>query len=199
MQLKANKNKMKIILASKSPRRKELMNMLNLEYEVIVSEADETLKEGITIEEQAKRLSYIKAKTVFEETLGDRIVIGSDTMVIKDNKIYGKPKDEEEALKILKELNGTKHQVITGLAILVEKDGKYEEYIDYDITEVYFKNMTDTEIKNWISTGKAMDKAGAYAIQGEFSVFIEKINGNYWAVVGLPIHKVYDILKIINE
>lgn len=190
---------MKIILASKSPRRKELMDMLNLKYEVIVSEAEETLEEGITAEEQAKRLSYIKAKTVFEETSGDRIVIGSDTMVIKDDKIYGKPKNEEDAFKILKELNGTKHQVITGLAILVEKNGKYEEYLDYDITEVHFKNMTDTEIKDWISTGQAMDKAGAYAVQGEFCVFIEKINGNYWSVMGLPIHKVYDILKIINK
>lgn len=190
---------MKIILASKSPRRKEIMDMLNLKYEVIVSEADETLEKGITVEEQAKRLSYIKAEKVFEETTGDRTVIGSDTMVIKDGKIYGKPKNEEDAFKILKELNGSKHQVITGLAILVEKDGKYEEYLDYDMTDVHFKNMTDTEIKNWIATGKAMDKAGAYAIQGEFSVFIKKINGNYWSVMGLPIHKVYDILKIINK
>lgn len=190
---------MKIILASKSPRRKEIMDMLNLKYEIIVSDAEETLEEGITAEEQAKILSYIKAKTVFEETSGDRIVIGSDTMVIKDGKIYGKPKNEEEAFKILKELSDSKHQVITGLAILVERNGKYEEYLDYDITEVHFKNMTDTEIKNWISTGKAMDKAGAYAVQGEFCVFIEKINGNYWSVMGLPIHKVYDILKIINK
>lgn len=190
---------MKIILASKSPRRKELMDMLNLKYEVIVSDADETLEEGLTIEEQAKRLSYIKAKTVFDETTGDRIVIGSDTMVIKNRKIYGKPKDEEDAFRILKELKGTKHQVITGLAILVEKNGECEEYLDYDITEVHFKNMTDEEIKNWIATGKAMDKAGAYAIQGEFAVFIEKINGNYWTVVGLPINKVYDILKGINK
>lgn len=188
---------MKIILASKSPRRKELMDLLNVNYEVIVSEADETLEEGLTIEEQAKRLSYIKAKTVFDETLGDRIVIGSDTMVIKNGKIYGKPKDEEDAFRILKELNGTKHQVITGLAILVEKNGKYEEHLDYDITEVYFKDMTDEEIKKWIATGKALDKAGAYAVQGEFTVYIEKINGNYTTVVGLPIHKVYDVLKNI--
>lgn len=189
----------KIILASKSPRRKELMDMLNLKYEVIVSDAEETLQENVTIEEQSKRLSYIKAKKVFDETTGNRIVIGSDTMVIKNGKIYGKPKDEEDAFKILKELSGTKHQVITGLAVLVERQGKYEEYLDYDITEVYFKNITDTEIRNWIATGKAMDKAGAYAVQGEFSVFIEKINGNYWAVMGLPIHKVYDILKTINK
>ncbi len=190
---------MKIILASKSPRRKELMDMLNLKYEVIVSDAEEILEEGLKIEEQAKRLSYIKAKTVFNETTGDRIVIGSDTMVIKDGKIYGKPKNEEDAFRILKELNGSKHQVITGLAILVERSGKYQEYLDYDITEIYFKNMTDEEIKNWIATGEAIDKAGAYAVQGKFSVFIEKINGNYWSVMGLPIHKVYDILKVVNK
>ena len=189
---------MKIILASKSPRRKELMDMLNLKYEVIVSDAEEILEEGLKIEEQAKRLSYIKAKTVFDETIGDRIVIGSDTMVIKDGKIYGKPKNEEDAFRILKELNGSK-QVITGLAILVERSGKYQEYLDYDITEVYFKNMTDEEIKNWIATGETIDKAGAYAVQGKFSVFIEKINGNYWSVMGLPIHKVYDILKVVNK
>ena len=190
---------MKIILSSKSPRRKELMDMLNLKYEVIVSDAEEILEQGLKIEEQAKRLSYIKAKTVFNETTGDRIVIGSDTMVIKDGKIYGKPKNEEDAFRILKELNGSKHQVITGLAILVERSGKYQEYLDYDITEVYFKNMTDEEIKNWIATGETIDKAGAYAVQGKFSVFIEKINGNYWSVMGLPIHKVYDILKVVNK
>lgn len=188
---------MKIILASKSPRRKELMDLLNVNYEVIVSDADETLEEGLTIQEQAKRISYIKAKKVFDETSGDRIVIGSDTMVIKEDKIYGKPKNEEDAFRILKELNGTKHQVITGLAILVEKDGEYEEYLDYDITEVHFKDMTDEEIKNWIGTGKAIDKAGAYAVQGEFCVFIKKINGNYTTVMGLPIHKVYETLKEI--
>lgn len=188
---------MRLILASKSPRRKELLGMLNLEYEVIVSEADETLEEGIIIEEQAKRLSYIKAKTVFEQTTGDRIVIGSDTMVVKDGKIYGKPQDREDAFRMLKTLQGTKHQAITGLAILVEKDGKYEEYLDYDIAEVYFKEMSDEEINNWIDTGEAYDKAGAYAVQGKFMVFIEKFNGNYATVMGLPIHKVYDILKNI--
>ena len=186
---------MRIILASKSPRRKELLGLLNLEYEVIASKADEILEEGITIEEQAKRLSFIKAKKVFDETTGDRIVIGSDTMVIKNQKIYGKPKDKEDAFKMLKKLQGTKHTVITGLAILVEKDGKYEEYLDYDIAEVYFKEISDEEIYNWIDTGKAFDKAGAYAVQGEFMVFIEKFNGNYATVMGLPIHKVYDILK----
>ena len=191
---------MKIILASKSPRRKELLDLLNLDYEIIVSEAEEILDKNLSIEEQSKKLSYIKAKTVFEQTKGDRIVIGSDTMVIKDNKIYGKPKNEENAFEMLKELKNSKHQVITGLAILVEKDGIYEEYIDYDMAEVYFKDISDEEIKNWINTGEAIDKAGAYAVQGQFMVFIEKFNGNYATVMGLPIHKVYDILKrIVNR
>ncbi len=192
------KLKMKIILASKSPRRKELLDLLKMKYEIKVSNAEEKIEENLTIEEQAKKLAYIKAKTVFDQTEGERTIIGADTMVIKDGKIYGKPKDETDALKILQELNGKRHQVITGIAILAQKDSEYKEYIDYDITEVYLKNMSDEEIKNWIKTGEAMDKAGAYAIQGEFSVFIEKINGNYSTVVGLPIHKVYDILKEIN-
>lgn len=188
---------MKIILASKSPRRKELLDLLNLEYEIKVSNADEKLEPNLSIQEQSKRLSYIKAKTVFDQTSGDRIVIGSDTMVIKNNKIYGKPKDQEDAFHMLEQLKNTKHNVITGLAILVEKNGKYEEYITYDMAEVYFKDMTKEEIEKWLKTGKAMDKAGAYAVQGEFMVFIEKINGNYSTVMGLPIHKVYDILKRI--
>lgn len=186
---------MKIILASKSPRRKELLDLINIKYEVIVSDADETLDKNLSIEEQAKMLAYKKAKAVFDITKEDRIIIGSDTMVIKNNKIYGKPKDEEDAFKMLKELKNTKHQVITSLAILIDKDGKYNEEITYDITDVYIKDMTDDEIKNWIKTGEALDKAGAYAIQGEFTKYIEKINGNYNTVVGLPIHKVYDILK----
>ena len=116
-------------------------------------------------------------------------------MVIKDGKIYGKPHDDQEAFDMLKTLQKDKHQVITGLAVLIERDGKYIEYLDYDIAEVYFNDMTDGEIWDWIHTGKASDKAGAYAIQGEFMVHIEKIDGNYATVMGLPIHKVYDILK----
>ena len=186
---------MKIILASKSPRRKELLDLLNLEYEIIVSDAEEILEDNLTIGEQVKKLSYIKAKTVFDKTSGDRIVIGSDTMVVKNNKIYGKPKDEEHAFEMLSELKNSKHEAVTGFTILVERNGRYEEYIEYDMAEVYFKDMTNEEIINWINTGKSLDKAGAYAVQDEFIVFIEKFNGNYSTIMGLPIHKVYDILK----
>lgn len=186
---------MKIILASKSPRRKELLDLIHVNYEVMVSEVEEVLEPNLSIEEQAKNLSYQKAKAVFNKTIGDRIVIGSDTMVVKNNKLYGKPKSEEEAINMLKELKNGKHQVITGLAILIEKDGQYKQEIEYDITEVYINDMSEQEILEWVESGNASDKAGAYAIQGEFAKHIEKINGNYTTVVGLPIHKVYASLK----
>lgn len=189
---------MKIILASKSPRRKELLDLIHVNYEVMVSEVEEVLEPNLSIEEQAKNLSYQKAKAVFNKTTGDRIVIGSDTMVVKNNKPYGKPKSEEEAINMLKELKNGKHQVITGLAILIEKDGQYKQEIGYDITEVYINDMSEQEILEWVKSGNASDKAGAYAIQGEFAKHIEKINGNYTTVVGLPIHKVYKILKNNN-
>ena len=112
---------MKVILASKSPRRKELMDLLGIKYEIMVSEEDETLEEGLSLEEQSKKLGYIKAKAVFDKTSEDRIVIGSDTMVIKNGKMFGKPKDKEDAVKMLNMLKNDKHQVITSIAILVQK------------------------------------------------------------------------------
>ena len=187
---------MKVILASKSPRRKELMDLLGIDYEIIVSNADETLEEGMSFEEQSKRLGYIKAKAVFDETSGDRIVIGSDTMVMKDGKLYGKPKDREDAIRMLNELKNDNHQVFTSLGILVQKGDKYEEYIDCDITDVYFSDNSEIEIERWVDSGEAYDKAGAYGIQSsKFAVFIDKIDGNYSTVVGLPINKLYNILK----
>lgn len=186
---------MKIILASKSPRRKELLDLLHLPYDIIVSEVEEIRNPKLTIEEQAKQLSYQKAKAVFDKTEGDRVIIGSDTMVMKNKKIYGKPKNEEEAIQMIQELKNGVHQVITGLSILIEKQGQYQEQIEYDITEVTMREITDQEILDWVKSGNALDKAGAYAIQGEFAKHIEKINGNYTTVVGLPIHKVYNILK----
>ena len=186
---------MRIILASKSPRRKELMDLLGVNYEVMVSEAEEILEEGLTIEEQSKKLGYIKAKAVFDKTSGDRIVIGSDTLVVKDGKLYGKPKDKMDAINMLNNLKNDKHQVITSIAILVERNGVYEEHIDYDISNVYISNISEQEIEEWIETGKAYDKAGAYAIQLEFAKHIEKVEGNYESIVGLPINKLYKILK----
>lgn len=191
--------KMKYILASKSPRRKELMDLMGLKYEIIVSNADETFENGLSIEEQSKRLGYIKAKAVFEKTIGDRIVIGSDTMVLKEGKVYEKPKDKKDAIRMLNELKNSKHTVITSLAILAEKNGKYTEYVDYDKADVYVKDISAEEILNWIEIGNPYDKAGAYAVQSQFGVYIEKIEGNYFTVVGLPIHKLYDVIKKIDD
>lgn len=186
---------MRIILASKSPRRKELMDLLNINYEIIVSDADETLEDGLSMEEQSKRLAFAKAKAVFDNTTGDRIVIGADTLVYKGDKKLGKPGNSENTKKMLNELKNSDHQVCTGIAVLIQKDDKYSEIIDYSTTSIHIKDMTDTEIQEWIDTGKAFDKAGGYAIQEEFIKFIDKIDGNYSSVVGLPIDKVYDAIK----
>lgn len=193
---------MKIILASGSPRRKELLKLVVDEFDINVSGVDETLEEGLTPEEQAARLAYIKAKDVFDKTSGDRIVIGADTMVFKDNKLYGKPKDRSDAFNMIKKLtSGTRmHEVITGLCVLVEKDGELTEYKTYDKAKIYLKEISDDEIYRWIDTGNAMDKAGSYGVNTEFGVHVEKIDGNYTTVIGFPIHKLYDIIKqYINE
>ena len=132
---------MNIILASQSERRKELLSLMGLKFEVMVSNADESLEPNLSIEEQSKKLAYIKAKDIFARTTGDRLVIGSDTLVIKDGKIYGKPRDEKDAIQMVEELQGDKHQVITSICVLAENSQKHEEYIDYDIADVYIKNM----------------------------------------------------------
>ena len=163
---------MRIILASGSPRRKQLLSYITSDFEIMVSNAEE----------------------IFDKTRGDRIVIGSDTMVVKGRKIYGKPKNEDDAFNMISELQDNEHQVITSISILIEELGQQKTYQDYEISKVYLSEMTEQEIRKWINSGKAMDKAGAYAIQEEFSKFIKKIDGNY-EVVGLPTHKVYGILK----
>lgn len=189
---------MRIILASNSPRRRELLDLIKANYEVIPSNEDETLKENLPLEEQSKRLAYIKAKSVFNKTNGERIVIGADTLVVKDGKIYGKPKNLNDAKHVLLELNNNMHQVITSVAVLIEKNGKIEENVFSDITNVYIGKMTEKEIEEYISKEEVLDKAGSYAIQSSFSKHVEKIEGNYTTVLGLPIHKVYEILKKYN-
>lgn len=173
--------------------------MVTNNFDVIVSNVEEKIDKKLTVDEQVKKLAYIKAKSVFDQTTGDRIVIGSDTVVVKDGKIYGKPKDYDDAMCMLKELRNAKHDVMTAIAIISEKSGKVEEIIENDVTAVYINDISDEELKMWIVSNEAYDKAGGYAIQGSFGAFIEKIEGNYFTVVGLPIHKVYKILKRLSE
>lgn len=188
---------MRIILASGSPRRKELLNLITTKFDIIVSGVDEKIEEGLTVQEQATKLAYIKAKDIYEKTSGDRVIIGSDTIVTKDGKIYGKPKDRNNAKEIIKKLleGDRTHQVITGLCVIIEKNCEYKQYKTYDEVKVFLKEISDKEIEKWIDTGHAIDKAGAYSIQDEFCVHIEKIEGNYMTGIGLPIHKLYDIIK----
>ncbi len=188
---------MRIILASASPRRKELLELITKNFEIMPSGVEETIDEKLNLEEQAKHLAYIKAKDIYEKTDGDRIIIGSDTIVTKDGKIYGKPHDKNHAKEMIKQLiSGDKtHIIYTGLAVIIKQNGKIIEHKTFDTVKVHLKNITDKEIEKWIKTGKAMDKAGAYGIQNEFCVFVEKIEGDYNSVVGLPTSKLYDIIK----
>lgn len=188
---------MKIILASGSPRRKELLKLVIPQFDIMISGVDEKIEKNLTVEQQVTKLSYIKAKDIYEKTKGDRLIIGADTIVVKNNKIYGKPKNKENAKQIIKELlDGDRtHRVLTGLTVIYEKNGEYKEYKLYDEAKIFLKNISDEEIEKWIATGNAMDKAGAYGIQNEFCVHVEKVEGNYMTVLGLPVHKLYDIIK----
>ncbi len=188
---------MKIILASGSPRRKELLKLVVPEFDIMISGVDEKIEKDLTVEQQVTKLSYIKAKDIYEKTKGDRLIIGADTIVVKNNKIYGKPKNKENAKQIIKELlDGDRtHRVLTGLTVIYEKSGEYKEYKLHDEAKIFLKNISDDEIEKWIATGNAMDKAGAYGIQNEFCVHVEKVEGNYMTVLGLPVHKLYDIIK----
>ena len=186
---------MKIILASKSPRRIALMELAKFDFEIVPSNYEEKLNDGYDIEEKSKELSYNKAKEVFDNTQGDRTIIGADTIVVKNNKIFGKPKDISDAIKMLRQLQGGMHTVYTSIAVLIEYQEKYREYNEVIKTDVYVKNMSDEEIIEYVDSEEPFDLAGAYGIQTSFSVFVEKIEGDYPSILGLPINRIYDILK----
>ncbi len=175
-----------IILASNSPRRKEIFKNLGVDFQTIGSNIEEKVDEQLSPIEIAKHFSYIKAKDVSTKLEGDYIVIGADT-IVEYNKILGKPRNEQDAYNMLKFLSGKGHRVITGFAIIDCLTG--QQFIDYESTKVYFKNLRDEEIRSYIATGEYIGKAGAYAIQGKASLFIKKIEGDYFNVVGLPVFK----------
>lgn len=186
---------MKIILASQSPRRAAILDLAKIDFEVFPSTVEENIADGANIESQAKNVAYGKALDVFNNTQGDRAIIGADTIVVKDNKVYGKPKDRKDAIRMLRELQNDFHTVYTSLAILIEEQGKCKEYTDITKTVIKVAPLTDQEIIEYVDTEMPFDKAGAYAIQSSFSKFIRKIDGSYMSVIGLPIDKVYKILK----
>ncbi len=196
----------KIILASNSPRRKELLEKYGIEFSVTVSKADENIKEYNSASDFAVKASLAKAEAVLNKIKAnkdflknDYIIIAADTVVTLNNIIYGKPKNKDDAFKILSELSGKTHYVITGVTIIkiiknIKKENNLKTYTFFDKTEIKFKNISFKEIDEYIKTGEPFDKAGAYAIQGKAAKFVESINGDFENVVGLPVYKVLKFL-----
>ena len=180
----------KLILASASPRRFELMSLLNYPFEVVVPLNEEVVDETLSLRKQVESLALDKATEVFASHR-DAIVIAADTVIQFESTLMGKPHTEKNAFKMLKKLQGETHEVITAVAILSSTKTK----IFSEVTEVTFNPMSDQEIKEYIDTKEPLDKAGAYTIQEKGALFIQGIKGDFYTVMGLPISKVYQILK----
>ena len=191
--------KKKIILASASPRRRELMAQAGYEFEVQVSHKEETYSSE-TPDEIVKELALLKARDIAEQNaVEDLVVIGADTVVAYQGAILGKPKSKEEAFAMIQSFQGDKHQVYTGVAVLSYDAEGNETVVNHAVkTDVYVNAMTDEEILKYIKNDNVMDKAGSYGIQSGFAIHIEKIEGDYFNVVGLPISYIYNILKEIE-
>ena len=178
---------MNVILASNSPRRKELLAREGIDFKTIPSNYNEIENFGLTPQKYVEYLAFNKAKSVFEVNKG--VVIGADTIVVFNGKILGKPKDKDDAIFMLKTLSSSTHEVITGYSII----SKEKSITGNEITKVTFKSLTDKQIVDYVNTGSPLDKAGAYGIQdGDF--LVEKIVGDYDNVVGLPVLKIKKLL-----
>jgi len=180
----------RIILASKSPRRRELMELLHLPFDVITSDIDEKIDYEKDLVKEIEKLSFQKANAVYQNHK-DAIVIGSDTIVKIGNKVLGKPKDIVQAKQMLQLLSDQTHEVVTGVTILC--DDQVETFSS--IAQVTFYPLKEEEIDAYISGNEPMDKAGAYAIQGDAAVFIRSIQGDFYTIVGLPIAELYHRLQ----
>jgi septum formation protein len=181
-----------IILASNSPRRKELMKMAGFEFEVKSKNVDENHPEGMKADEIPVHLASKKAKVFLSEITDNEVVIGADTIVILKGKIYEKPVDREDAIQMLAALSGQMHEVVTGVCIL----SKQKEVVFSDTTKVYFNQLTREEIEFYVDNYKPFDKAGSYACQEWIgAVAINRFEGDYFNVVGLPINRVHQELK----
>lgn len=185
-----------IVLASASPRRSELLSQVGIEYEVIPSNIPEELLDGETPSEHVIRLAFQKASEVAGKVGGGKWVIGSDTVVIINDEILGKPEDRADAISMLKKLSGREHKVITGYSIINSSSAaEIKKAVE---TIVKFKRLTDDEIKGYVDSGEPMDKAGAYAIQGLGSFMVEGIVGSYSNVVGLPVCQIVNDLEALG-
>ena len=184
---------MKLILASASPRRKELLAKTGLAFDIIPAKGEETITKTIPAE-VVMELSLQKAKEIAEQQTEDCIIVGADTIVAKGDRIMGKPKDREDAFRMLDMISDDCHQVYTGVTII--RTGEKAETITFaEKTDVYLYPISQQDIVAYIESGDPMDKAGAYGIQGDFAVHVKGIEGDYYNVVGLPIGRVYQELK----
>ena len=180
-----------IVLASQSARRQEILRHLGLDPKIIVSEADENITEKLTPEILTERLAVRKAEAVLPLCDENDMVIAGDTVVALGDEIFGKPTDRDDAFRMLSALSGTTHKVISGIAVCYR--GRMA--VSYEVTEVTFRNIPESELRAYIATGEPDDKAGAYGMQDKASVFVEKINGDYFNVVGLPVFRLFRLIK----
>lgn len=182
----------KLILASSSPRRAELMKQIGLNFEIKVSSVDEALLPGLRPPELVERLAESKAAAVARE-LNDGIVIGADTVVVWREQVLGKPLSEAEAFDMLSKLQGGVHEVFTGVALIDARSGKV--LVSHEKTRVFFRAVEEEEISRYVASGEPFDKAGAYGVQGLAAIFIRRLEGCYTNVVGLPLARLSVMLK----
>ena len=180
---------MQLILASQSPRRRELLGLFRIPFDVRVADIDETMNPDLPADEEVGRVSRSKAMAIAADE--NEIIIAADTIVVVDGRVLGKPQSPDHARQMLKSLSGRDHQVMTGIAV---RRGS-QCAVCTEVTDVTFRPLTDAEIDAYIATGEPMDKAGAYGIQGGAALFCEKLHGDYYNVMGLPVCRLGLMLK----
>lgn len=179
-----------LVLASNSPRRKELLKLAGFTYTCYSSDIDETFDESVSVDEAAEQIALKKAQAA-QSKYPDAVIIGADTIVVLDNTKLGKPKNRADAKNMLMQLSGRSHQVISAVAILNQEG--IETF--HEVSKVVFYPLSDEMIETYLDSNEYSDKAGAYGIQGKACIFVERIDGDYYNIVGLPIAKVYQKLK----
>lgn len=180
----------RLVLASASPRRAEILRAVGWDFEVAPANIDESVRDGETPAGYVERLAREKAEAAARARRFG-LVLGADTVVVVDGEILGKPRDAGEARRMLASLRGRWHEVLTGVALVRAEDSR--AVVSHARTRVRFAKMSDEEIDSYIATGESSDKAGAYAVQGRAALFVEGIDGDYWNVVGLPVRLVYEL------
>ncbi len=183
----------KLILASRSPRRAEILRATGWSFEAVAADIDESVREGEDPINYVERLALTKAQTVARDRT-EGLVLGADTTVLVNGEMLGQPFDDEDARRMLKLLSGKWHEVLTGVA-LIRVGEAAQALVDHETTRVRFAEMSDGEIDWYVSTGEPRGKAGAYGIQGHAALFVEEIAGDYFNIVGLPTRLVYELMQ----